>query len=54
VSGCNGQIDGATSTIICPNAAPYNGSVVVEDGDGNISNPANFTIEVCETSSIMP
>jgi hypothetical protein len=54
VAGCNGQIDGATSTIICPNAAPYNGSVVVEDGDGNISNPVNFTIGVCETSSIMP
>ncbi|HSN83903.1 MAG TPA: hypothetical protein VLS88_15080 [Polyangiales bacterium] len=54
VGGCSGQIDGAVSTISCPNAAPYNGTVVVEDGDGNVSIPVNFTIGVCETSSVMP
>ncbi|MBW2552012.1 MAG: hypothetical protein JRE73_14910 [Deltaproteobacteria bacterium] len=54
VMGCNGQIDDVTSTLICPNAAPYGGSVVVEDADGNISNPVNFTIGVCDTSSTMP
>lgn len=54
VTGCTGQIDDATSTVSCPNAAPYNGSVVVEDADGNFSNEANFTIGVCETGSLMP
>jgi hypothetical protein len=54
VTRCTGEIDDVTSTIRCPNAAPYNGSVVVEDGDGNISTPVNFTIRVCETSSTMP
>jgi hypothetical protein len=54
VGGCTGAIDAATSTITCPNAAPYNGSVVVEDGDGNASAPAAFTIGICETSSTTP
>ena len=54
VTRCTGEIDDVTSTIGCPNAAPYNGSVVVEDGDGNISTPVNFTIRVCEPSSTMP
>jgi hypothetical protein len=54
VSGCTGQIDAATSTIRCPNAAPYSGSAVVEDGDGNVSVPVNFTIGVCETGSVTP
>ena len=54
VSSCTGQIDGATSMITCPNAASYPGNVVVEDGDGNVSTPVNFTIAVCETSSVTP
>jgi hypothetical protein len=51
VTGCPGDIDGATSTINCPNAFPYAGNVVVSDVDGNDSAPVNFTIDVCETSS---
>ena len=54
VAGCSGQIDDVTSTISCPNAAPYAGTVVVEDGDGNVSNRVNFTIAVCATDSVTP
>lgn len=54
VTGCPGDIDDATSTVTCPNAAPYGGTVVVSDGDGNDSDPVNFTIGVCETSSVTP
>jgi hypothetical protein len=49
-----GEIDDETSTITCPNAVPYGGMVVVEDDDGNVSTPVNFTIGVCETSSTLP
>jgi hypothetical protein len=52
VTGCTGDLDGVTSTITCPNAALYGGNVVVSDGDGNDS--VEFTIDVCETSSITP
>jgi len=54
VTGCPGDIDAATSTVTCPNAAPYGGTVVVSDGDGNDSEPVNFTIDICETSSVTP
>lgn len=54
VTNCTGNIDDATSVISCPNNAPYGGSVVVSDGDGNDSAPVNFTIGVCETSSVTP
>ena len=54
VAGCNGQIDDVTSTIAGPNAAPYAGTVVVEDGDGNVSSTVNFTIAVCATDSVTP
>ena len=54
VTGCAGDIDDATSTVTCPNAAPYGGTVVVSDGDGTDSDPVNFTIGVCETSSVTP
>ena len=54
VLGCTGQIDAATSTVSCPNAAPYGGTAVVEDGDGNVSVPVEFTIEVCATDSVSP
>jgi len=49
VPGCLGAIDGAVSTIICPNVAPFPGTVVAEDPGGNTSLPARFTIGVCET-----
>jgi len=51
VTNCTGNIDDATSVISCPNNAPYAGSVVVSDGDGNDSAPFSFSIGVCETSS---
>jgi len=54
VTNCTGGIDDVMSTITCPNNAPYNGSVVVEDDDGNVSTRVNFTIGVCETSSTTP
>ncbi len=54
VTGCPGDIDGVTSTVNCPNAAPYGGNVVVSDADGNDSTPVSFTIDVCETSSVTP
>lgn len=51
VSACDGAIDAATSTINCPNVAPYPGTVMVSDPDGNDSAPVAFDIGVCETSS---
>jgi hypothetical protein len=51
VDNCNPGIDAMTSVISCPNNAPYAGMVVVSDGDGNDSEPFNFSIGVCETSS---
>ena len=54
VLGCTGQLDAATSTVSCPNAAPYGGTAVVEDGDGNVSVPLEFTIAVCATDSATP
>lgn len=54
VTDCPGDIDAATSTINCPNFRPYGGSVVVSDADGNNSAEVNFTIGVCETSSVTP
>jgi hypothetical protein len=54
VTACTPDIDQATSVISCPNNAPYAGSVVVSDGDGNDSAPVAFTIGVCETSSVTP
>ena len=50
VGGCDGALDAATSTITCPNVAPYPGTVMVTDGDGNESAPVAFTIGVCESS----
>ena len=51
VFGCDNPIDAAVSTISCPNVAPYQGSVVVTDADGNASTPVAFDIDVCETDS---
>ena len=50
VGGCDGQIDAPVSTINCPNAALYNGMVVVRD-ESLASVPVNFAIDVCETGS---
>jgi len=54
VLGCNGSVDMATSTISCPNAAPYGGTVVVEDDNGNVSVPVDFTVGICESGSVEP
>lgn len=54
VQVCTGDIDAMTSTINCPNNAPYAGMVVVSDGDGNNSAQVDFTIGVCESSSLEP
>jgi hypothetical protein len=51
VGGCIGAIDAAVSTISCPNVAPYPGTVMVSDPDGNDSVPVAFTVGVCETDS---
>lgn len=51
---CTGDINQMSSVISCPNNAPYGGTVVVSDGDGNDSAPVDFTIGVCETSSVTP
>ncbi len=54
VGGCNFDIDAPVSTINCPNAAPYNGTVVVRDAQGLASEPLNFRIGICETGSASP
>jgi hypothetical protein len=46
--GCTGAIEGATSTVECPNAAPYPSSVTVTDPQGN-ADTVSFTFGVCET-----
>jgi hypothetical protein len=51
VGGCNGPIDAEVSTVSCPNVAPYPGTVIVSDPDGNDSAPVAFDIGVCETDS---
>lgn len=54
VGGCTGDIDAPVSTINCPNAAPYNGMVVVRDAEGLASVPVNFRIGICESGSESP
>ena len=54
VLGCSGQLDAETSTVSCPNAAPYGGMAVVEDDGGNVSVPVEFTLDVCATDSVTP
>ena len=51
VLGCTGPIDAAVSTISCPNVAPYPGTAMVSDPDGNSSSPVVFTVGICETAS---
>jgi hypothetical protein len=54
VSGCLGQIDAMVSTITCPNSAAWPGSVMVFDGDGNVSDPVNFQMGLCKSGSVTP
>ena len=54
VTGCLGQIDAMVSTLTCPNSAPLNGSVVVFDGDENVSDPVNFQMGLCKSGSVTP
>jgi hypothetical protein len=51
VTGLCTDIDAEVSTVNCPNAAPYTGTVIVEDPDGNVSDAAEFTFNICESSS---
>lgn len=54
VLGCTGALEAETSTVSCPNAAPYGGVAVVEDNRGNVSVPVEFIVDVCETGSLEP
>jgi len=47
VGGCTGTIDAATTTLSCPHAAPYSGSVTVTDPEAN-SDTANFSFGPCD------
>ena len=49
-TGCTGTISAATSTVNCPNLAPYPSTVTVMDPDGN-SDTESFTFGICETGS---
>jgi hypothetical protein len=49
VDNCNGLINEAVNTISCPNNAPYDGQVVVEDDSS--TETVFFTIQVCEGGS---
>lgn len=51
VGGCEGPINAAVSTISCPNVAPYPGTVMVSDPDGNQSTPVAFGVGICATDS---
>jgi hypothetical protein len=49
-SGCTGQITGATSTINCPEALPYQATVTVSDEEAHNDMMA-FTIMPCADGS---
>jgi hypothetical protein len=51
VSGCDGPINAAVSTISCPNVAAYAGTVTVADPDGNTGAPLAFEVPVCQLGS---
>jgi hypothetical protein len=50
VSGCDNPIDAAVSTISCPNVAPYPGTAIVTDPEGN-STTVTFQVPICESGS---
>jgi hypothetical protein len=47
IIGCTGEVTAAEVTILCPQVAPYNGTITVEDPDGN-SDDIDIEILVCE------
>ena len=51
VGGCQGPLDAEVSTINCPNVAPYPGTVMVADPDGNSSLPVTFDVPICADGS---
>lgn len=51
VTNCTGALTSSTSTVSCPQANPYDSTVMVEDPEGNMDS-ADFTVGVCETSSV--
>ena len=50
VGGCDNPIDAAVSTISCPNVAPYPGTAIVTDPEGN-STTVTFQVPICESGS---
>ena len=50
VSGCDNPIDAAVSTISCPNVAPYPGTAIVTDPEGN-STTVTFEVPICKSGS---
>jgi hypothetical protein len=51
VTGCAGAINAAISTVSCPNAATYGGTVMVSDPGQNDSIPVSFDVPVCASGS---
>jgi hypothetical protein len=50
VTSCTGTINASVSTVSCPNAAPYQGTVTVSDPGGR-SSSATFPVPVCASGS---
>lgn len=46
VPGCSGEVDANPAVLTCPNAAPYTGTVAVQDPEGN-QDFQEITIDVC-------
>jgi hypothetical protein len=53
IIGCTGEVDAATVTILCPQVAPYSGTIEVEDPDGN-TDDIEIEIDICMDGSAMP
>ncbi len=51
--GCTGEVDSLMATILCPQLAPYTGTITVADPDGN-EDDLEITIEPCVDGSAMP
>lgn len=50
--GCTGMVDAPMVTLVCPQVAPYTGTVTVTDPDGG-SDSLEITIEPCVDGSAM-
>ena len=48
--GCTGEVDAPMVTLVCPNAAPYTGTITATDPDGN-EDDLEITIEPCVDGS---